>query len=145
MRGSPVESSAIGGSFNCFQRQKFPREGGDRGFLDPSKDSSSGSTCGGVVEVVRRIFGATVEEVQGEVERTRARLARLKEEAASARPVDVTPDLRAELTRLRAELAEAKREAPEERPRVETMPQTTQELWDWTTSSLEVLAMQCSS
>ena len=43
-------------------------------------------------------------------ERTRARLARLREEAASARPVDVAPDLQAEVTRLRAELAEAKGE-----------------------------------
>ena len=32
-----------------------------------------------------------LEEVQGEVDRTRARLARLREEAASARPVDVAP------------------------------------------------------
>ena len=63
VRGSPVESSAIGGSFSCIRRRKFPREGGDRGFLDPSKDSSSGSTCGGAVEVVRGVFGAIVEEV----------------------------------------------------------------------------------
>ena len=80
-----------------------------------------------------------LEEVQGEVERTRARLARLREEAASAR-LDVAPDLQAEVTRLRAELAEAKGEAPEERPcvrqrvseprrGVETMPHTAQELW----------------
>ena len=60
VRGSPVESSAVGGSFSCFRRRKFPREGGDRGFLDPS---SSGSTCGGAVEVVRGVFGAIVEEV----------------------------------------------------------------------------------
>ena len=84
-----------------------------------------------------------LEEVQGEVERTGARLARLKEEAASARPVDVTPDLQAEVSRLRAELAEAKGEAREERPRVrqrvteppkrgvENIPHTAQELWDW--------------
>ena len=63
VRGSPVESSAIGGSFSCIRRRKFPREGGDRGFFDPSKDSSSGPTCGGAVEVVRGVFGAIVEEI----------------------------------------------------------------------------------
>ena len=63
VRGSLVESAAIGGSFSCFRRRKFPREGGDRGVLDPSKDSSPGSTCGGAVEVVRGVFGAIAEEV----------------------------------------------------------------------------------
>ena len=114
-------------------------------FLDPSKDSSKGSTSRGAVEVVRGVFGAVIQEVgrgAGEVERTRARLARLKEEAASARPVVITPDLEAEVNRLRAEFAETKGEAPGERPRVrqrvaeprrgvQPMPHTAQELWDW--------------
>ena len=65
-------------------------EGGDRGFLDPSKDSSSG--CGGAVEA-EEYFGAIVEEV-----------GRGAGEPSGCYP----PDLQAEVTRLRAELAEAK-------------------------------------
>ena len=94
---------------------------------------------------MRGVFGAIVVEVGRGAGRSgthKSKVARLKEEAASTRPVDVTPDVQADVSRLRAELAEAKGEAPEERPRVrqmvtesrrglETMPHTAQELWDW--------------
>ena len=83
-----------------------------------------------------------LEEVKEEVERTKARLVRLKEEAASAlpRPVEMAPDLEAEVVRLRAELAEARGERPRVRQRVvEPMPQREQELWDWMSSKQQEL------
>ena len=83
-----------------------------------------------------------LEEVQGEVERTRARLARLKEEAASARPVDVTPDFEsrgqsfasgARRGERRGTRGTSTRQTKGRRDRrgVEPMPHTAQELWDW--------------
>ena len=86
-------------------------------------------------------FVKRLEEVQGEVERTRERLSRLREEASVKRQTTTPPpDLEAEVSQLRAELAEAKGEAAgwecarvRQRvmePRRDTEP-IPQELWEW--------------
>ena len=95
VRGSPVKSAANGGSFGCFRRRKFSREGSDRGFLDPriqAKVRPAEERLKSCEENLERSL-KKLEEVQGEVERARARLDRLIEEVASARLVEITPDL----------------------------------------------------